>query len=137
MLTRALLCSLLIAAALLATRAFALDAAALTQLASGDNDEKVAAIAALISEGDPRAALVLQALADGELQTAGTRVLIVKGEAGVDAITGEAVAPLPPNREDVSANNRIRRELGAALAALHLLSPDRKQRLNAVKELAT
>jgi urea transport system permease protein len=132
---RATLCSLLLVFALLPGRALALDAKAVQQLATGDNDEKVVAIGAILAEGDPRAATVLQALLDGELQASGTRVLIVKGESGVDAITGEKIDPLPKDREDVSANNRIRRELGAALAALNLLSPDRKQRLAAVKEL--
>ena len=106
------------------------------KLAFGESDEQVAAIAALVVEGDSAAAALLQALADGELQTAGKRVLIVKGEDGVDAVTGLRVAPLPAEREDVSANNRLRRELGTALAALKLISPDRAVRLAAARELA-
>ena len=134
---RAFFRSLLIAAALLAPPALALDRTAVEKLATGDGDEKIAAITTLLVEADPRAATVLRALADGELQTAGPRVLIVKGDSGADAVTGETVSPLPEAREDVNVNNRIRRELGAALAALDLLAPDRRQRLAAVKALAT
>jgi len=46
-------------------------------------------IGALVAEGDPRAAEVLAALADGELQTAGKRVLIVRAGEALDAATGE------------------------------------------------
>ena len=127
---------LIAAGAALAGPALALDRAAIEKLATGDGDEKVAAITALLAEGDPRAAIVLRAALDGELQVAGARVLIVKGSAATDAGSGEAVSPLPEGREDVSVNNRIRRELGSALAALDLLAPDRKQRLEAVKLLA-
>jgi len=122
---------------LVTPRAHAIDADAVSKLATGDSDEKTTAIAALLAEGDPRAQEVLQALLDGELQVAGNRALIVKGDVAVDAATGEKVAPLPENREEVNLNNRLRREVGAALAALRLLSPDAKARQAAVAELAT
>ena len=128
--------ALVLADALFASQALALDAAALGKLVTGDSDGKIEAISALVSEGDPRAARVLQALIDGELQTSAGRVLIITGEAGVDALTGESVSPLPTDRQDVSSNNRIRREAGAALAALNLLSKNREARLGAVAELA-
>ncbi len=113
-----------------------LDAAIVTRLATGDGDEKVAAIAALIATAEPRGVVVLQALADGEMQVAAGRVLLVKGEEGVDALTGEKVSPLPSPREEVVANNRLRREIESALAVLKLFSPDREARLAAAKELA-
>ena len=106
----------------------ALDAEVVRKLAFGDNDEQVAAVASLVAEGDAAAATLLQALADGELQTSGKLVLIVKGDQGSDAMTGQKVEPLPAEREDVAANNRLRRELATALAALKLLSPDRAVR---------
>src|SRR5215475_10645515 len=87
--------------------AAALDRAAVDRLAFGESDEKIAAIGALVAEGDPRAAALLQALGDGEMQTAGERVLVVRGDEAVDALTGEKVSPLPPAREDVIANNRL------------------------------
>ncbi len=114
----------------------ALDAATVAKLATGDGDEKVEAVAALVASGEPRAAGVLQALADGELQVAGERVLVVKGEDGFDAVTGEKVSPLPESRDDVVANNRVRGEVEAALAALRLFSPEREARLAAARSLS-
>ena len=132
---RVLFVSLILALTVLVRPAYALDAATVEKLAFGESDDKVAAIAALVAGGDEKAAALLQALADGELQTAGKRVLMVKGDDAVDAVSGEKVSPLPADREDVVASNRIRRELGAALAALKLVSPVREVRLAAAKEL--
>src|SRR5262245_53098598 len=111
--------------------ATALDRAAVERLAFGESDEKIAAIGALVAEGDPRAAPLLQALGDGEMQTAGERVLVVRGDEAVDALTGEKISPLPPAREDVIANNRLRAVIAAAVAALKLVSADRATRLAA------
>jgi urea transport system permease protein len=116
--------------------AHALDAATVAKLATGDGDEKVAAVAALVASGEERAATLLQALADGEVQVAGGRVIIVKGESATDAVSGTALKPMPEGREDVVVNNRLRRELDAAMAALKLVSPDRAVRAAAVKELS-
>jgi len=133
---RAALISALLLVTLFSTSARALNPGTVQKLAFGESDEQVAAIAALVAEGDALSAALLQALADGELQTAGKRVLIVKGEAAVDAFTGQKVSPLPAERDDVSANNRLRRELATALAALKLVSTDRAVRLAAAKELS-
>jgi len=130
-----LLALLCIAAALLAGPARAADPALVEKLAFGESEDKIAAIAALVAGGGPRAADILAALGDGELQTAGKRVLIVRGDAAVDAITGEKVSPLPDGREDVLVNNRLRREVGTALAALRLAAPDVPTRLEAAKAL--
>jgi urea transport system permease protein len=116
--------------------AAALDANVVAKLAAGESDEKVAAVAALAASTDARAALLLKALADGEVQTAGTRVLIVKDGAATDAATGDGVGALPEPREDVLVNNRLRREIDGALAGLRLVSPERGVRVAAVKELA-
>ena len=98
------------------------------ELAFGDNDAKAKAISALASSGDASALPLLQALLDGEVQTVGdARVLWIKGEAGTDLVTGEAVTPLPESRDDVVINNRIRKELGTAIAALKLTAPQRAQ----------
>jgi urea transport system permease protein len=105
------------------------------QLAFGESDEKVEAIAALVAAGTPKAAEVLQALADGELYTAGKRVLIVKGEDATDAVTGEKLAKAPEDKEDIIVNNRLRRELAGAIAALRLVSPKVETRFAAAKEL--
>ena len=127
---------LLCASASPAAPAFAIDKTAVEKLAFGDADERSASIAALLAEGDPHAAALLEAVSEGDMQSAGKRILIVKGGQGIDAVTGEAVAPLPEGREDVVANNRLRREIEGALAAFKLLSPERPTRLAAAKALA-
>jgi len=129
-----LLLAILLAA--LAGRAAALDPAAVERLVFGDAEERTAAIAALVKEGDPRAVPLLEALAEGELQVAGKRILIVKGEEATDALSGAKLAALPAEREDVVANNRLRREIAAALAAFKLLAPEREARLEAARALA-
>jgi len=105
-------------------------------LAFGESDAKIAAIAALTSSGDPQALLLLQALLDGEVQTVGDdQVLLVKGDAATDLLTGNAVTPLPASRDDIVVNNRVRKELGTAIASLKLASPDRTTRLAAATAL--
>ena len=121
---------------LFAASAWAIDRAAVEKLAFGDSDEKIEAIGALVAEGDPRVAGLLQALSDGEMQTAGKRALVVKGEQATDAVTGEKVAPLPAERDDVVANNRLRGAIASALSALKLVSPNNSERLAAAKALA-
>jgi urea transport system permease protein len=126
----------MIVAAAFVRPALALDAAAVEKLVTGDGDEKIEAIAALVAEGDPRALTVLQALAEGELQVAGKRALIVKGGDAVDAVTGGKVTPLPGGLDDIVVNNRLRGAVQSALAALKLVSPERSIRLAAAKELS-
>jgi urea transport system permease protein len=105
-------------------------------LAFGESDAKIEAIGKLVASGDGAALPFLQSLLDGEVQTSGEDlVLVVKGDSAVDAVTGKAVAPLPETRDDVVVNNRLRRELTTAIAALKLSSPDRAVRLAAAKDL--
>ncbi|NDP41874.1 MAG: urea ABC transporter permease subunit UrtB [Aromatoleum sp.] len=106
------------------------------ELAFGENDAKIKALGALVAADDPKALPLLQALVDGEVQTAGNRqVLLVKGDNATDAVTGAVVAPLPESRDDVVINNRVRREIAGAIAALKLAAPDRAVRLAGVKAL--
>ena len=118
-----------------AAPAAAIDKDAVAKLGFGDSDEKIAAMGALVKEGDPRAIEVLKALADGNLQTAGERVFIQRDDDVLDAVTGEKVESPPEDRDDVVANNRIRAAVGDALAGLRILSPERAKRLAAAKEL--
>ncbi len=119
-----------------AGKAHALDAAAVAKLAFGESDERIAAIGILVGSGDPLAPVLLKALVDGELQAAGERVLIIRGEEAIDAATGAKVSPLPAEREDVIANNRLRAAAGSALASLQLLAADRTARLEAARALS-
>ncbi|MBV9362516.1 MAG: urea ABC transporter permease subunit UrtB [Betaproteobacteria bacterium] len=119
----------------MSSSALALDRAAVDKLAFGEGDERTEAIAALVAEGDPKALPFLKAVAEGEVQTSGKRVFIVRGEKAVDPFTG-AEGKLPAEREDVVANNRLRAAIADALAALNLLSDNRAERLAAAKTLA-
>ena len=92
-----------LAALFISASAFALDRGALEKLASDDNDEKIAAIAALVAEGDPKAADVLKSAAEGEIEVDGKKVEIV-------------------------VNNRVRARIAEALSVLKLLSPDNAER---------
>src|SRR6516164_6592538 len=128
---------------LLAAFAFAIFAAAarsitpeqIHDIALGEYDQKVDAIAALVASGDEAALALLQSLADGEIQTSGEQVLKIKDKTAIDLITGKAVDPIPQSLDDVVLNNRVRRELATAIAALKLGSADRAVRLAAAKEL--
>jgi len=99
------------AALFLSFSVHALDRGALERLASDDNDEKIAAIAALVAEGDPKAAEVLRSAAEGEVEIDGKKVEIV-------------------------VNNRVRGAIAEALAALKINSNERSERLAAAKALA-
>jgi urea transport system permease protein len=122
----ALICSAGVARAL--TPEQALD------MAAGDNDARIAAVAAAAAAGDPKLQAFVQAMLDGEAKVAGDRVLLVRGDQVTDAATG-AAATLPESAEDVSNNNRMRGALEATLATLRLLSPDVVARRAAVDEL--
>jgi urea transport system permease protein len=88
----------------------AVDPALVKQLATGDSDAKVEAIGQLVATGDPDAFVLLKSMADGQFKHEG---------------------------EEVVLNNRVRRELESALAALKLMAPERSQRAEAIRELAS
>ena len=100
-----------VAAFFISSAALALDRAAVDKLVNGEGDERIAAIAALVAEGDPKAIELLQSAAGGEIELDGKKV-------------------------EVMVNNRLRREIEGALSALRLLSPDREARLAAATSLA-
>ena len=112
----------------------------LQKLAYGEADDKLAALALIVAGADESAIPLLQALADDSVQASpDTRekkiILIVKDGKGVDAVTGKAVEPLSEGLEDVVINNRVRKEITTAIAALKLASPDKAVRLAAAREL--
>jgi len=103
----------------------------------GDFSSRVAAIEALGVAGGDDARRVLAALEEGNLGVAGERVLIVDGEAVRDASTGEAAADVAATDVDlITVNNRVRRALSAAHAALSLLDGERGERLAAAQNLS-
>jgi len=137
MLLKKLLHSLCLACLLgSAHAAWALPADLVLAVAAGESDAQVAAVGKLLASGDPGVEAFFQALLDGNVQVSGgKRVLIVSDQQGVDAATGEKVAPLPEDLDDAVVNNRLRGKLEAAQSALNLVSADRAQRLAAVKAL--
>ncbi|MDP2135485.1 MAG: urea ABC transporter permease subunit UrtB, partial [Sulfuritalea sp.] len=86
------------------------DPVVVRQLGAEESDDKIAAIHKLALTAEPDALAVLQQLADGTL----------KDDKG----------------EDITINNRVRRELEGALAVLKLIDPDVRVRFAAVKEIA-
>jgi urea transport system permease protein len=114
----------------------ALDADAVKKLGAEDTDDKIAGIAKLAESADPAAFAVLKALADDNLAVLKDgRVIVVAGDTARDAATGAEIPASAADRESITINNRVRRALADALAALSLVSPDRAVRLAAAKAL--
>ena len=106
-------------------------------LASDDGDARDKAITTLVASGDPRALTLLEAWRNGGAhRDASERVLLVDGDTAVDAATGAAVTPVPADLDELTINNRVRRELDSAINALRLSSPDVVTRMAAAKALS-
>ena len=134
---RALFGGLLLALALgmvLPGAAFALTPEQAARIAAGDTDDRLAALNEAVLADDPALGPYLQALLADEVKVAGGRAYVVRGEQVLDPATG-AAATLPEGAEDVINNNRMRRELQAARAALQLFSPVRAERARAIVAL--
>ncbi len=129
---------LLWAALVLAAPAQALTQSQARALATGETASRIATLNELIGGGvaDEKAAALIQALADDAVKVTDSAVYIVKDGKGFDPVTGAEVK-VPESAEDVINNNQMRAELDSALALAKLLSPDAKQRLEAVKTLAS
>lgn len=115
----------------------ALDRAVLARLGDEDSEAKIEAIRKLAASHDARALEVLRALGDESLALVddGRRAVIVDEGQISDAATGERLGAAPPGLDAIVINNRIRGEIGAAIAALKLGSPDRATRLAGAREL--
>ena len=103
-------------------------------MATGDNDERSAAIAQAVLAGDPSLESFLQSLLNDEVKVAGELVFVQRDGKTMSVATG-AEAVLPADAEDVSNNNRIRSEIESAIASLKLLSGDVPARAAAIKQL--
>ncbi|MBP6902365.1 MAG: urea ABC transporter permease subunit UrtB [Burkholderiaceae bacterium] len=114
--------------------AFALTPEQAGKIAAGDSDDRVAALAERVAAGDAALLPFVQAMLDDAVKTAGGKAFIVRDGKAVEAATG-AAATLPADAEDVVNNNRMRRELEGAVAALGLFAPDAALRAKAVTDL--
>ena len=103
-------------------------------IAAGDSDDRIKALNAVVATADPALEAFVKALLDDAVKTAGGQAYIVKDGKAVEAASG-AAATLPADAEDAVNNNRMRRELEAAIAVLKLVSPDRAVRAAAITEL--
>ncbi|MBK7529533.1 urea ABC transporter permease subunit UrtB [Piscinibacter sp.] len=131
MLRRLVLCCVLLCSSV---AAFALTPQQALAIASGDSDERIAALNEAAASAADGLGPFVQALLDDSVKVAGDKVFIVQGDKAVDAATG-AAATVPDDAEDVVNNNRVRGALQAAMGALQLLSPDIEARRAGVAEL--
>src|SRR3989441_4269905 len=124
------------AAACLAARgASALDAASLEKLASGNASAKLTAVQEAVASADVASLPVLRALLEGRLAIAAGRTVVEEGGAWRDPLTHQAVRVPPGDEEKVPINNRLRRTLERAIAALGLFAPAAADRLRAARTL--
>jgi len=102
------------------------------RMATGDSDERVAAIAS--AQADAATVAFLKALLQDAVKVKGERVWLMQGEQGLDPVSGQASA-VPADAEEVVNNNRLRGEIETALAGFDLLSSDLAVRRSALKTL--
>ena len=100
------------------------------KLATGDTDDRAAALAKAVESADEKTFALIKAMMDDGVKIAGGHVLIVQGDTVIDAVSG-AAASLPDDAEDVVNNNRMRGELEAAMAALKLFAKEASLRKEA------
>jgi urea transport system permease protein len=125
----------LLAAACSSGPAWALTPEQAGRIAGGDSDERITALNERVAAGDAALVPFVQAILDDAVKTAGGKAYIVRADgSAVEAASGQA-APLPGDAGDVVNNNRMRRELEAAQAALGLFSPDTALRAKAIDGL--
>src|SRR5260221_7230880 len=121
-----------LASLLVAGGAFAADLAALVgNLTTGDFSERETAITALATSGEERAALILEALAAGQLYVRTSDKLVVIGRTdGNQLALSEAISGKPAGSateadlDRVRVNNRLRGTIEAAVGPLTPISPN-------------
>ncbi|PSH63927.1 urea ABC transporter permease subunit UrtB [Phyllobacterium sophorae] len=115
----------------------------LIQALAGENfDDTTRAVSDLVKSGDPRASSILNALSAGDLYVAkaGKTVFIGKRDgsdyAAIDPITGSKLAPVPRSAaEKIKVNNRLRRDIAAAIGGLTLMSDKADERRSAAEAI--
>ncbi|RYF65705.1 MAG: urea ABC transporter permease subunit UrtB, partial [Comamonadaceae bacterium] len=104
-------------------------------IASGDTEERVAALNKAVLTADDKTAAFIQAMTDDAVKTTETQVFVMKDEKGYDPVTG-AEKKVPDDAEDVVNNNLMRGALDAAQSVLKLTgSKDEAVRLEAANAL--
>ncbi|HLS56544.1 MAG TPA: urea ABC transporter permease subunit UrtB [Zeimonas sp.] len=103
---------------------------------AGDFEARIDAIERLGVSGGDDARRVLSALEAGTLGVIDGKVVIVDGESVRDAASDEPISAAAQAMEAVPVNNRVRRTLATARAALALSSADAAERRAAATALA-
>ncbi|MDO4592109.1 MAG: urea ABC transporter permease subunit UrtB [Comamonadaceae bacterium] len=115
--------------------AHALTAEQALAMANGDNSSRIAAMQEAVATGEAsRVAQYLKAMRDGQVQHGGGKAFIVRDGAAIDPVTGASTV-LPVDVEDARSNNRMRREIGNALAELNLWVGTDSERLEAARAM--
>lgn len=112
--------ALLLASLLLTRAAWALTPEDARAAVEGGIGDRVEVVQRLVASGDPAAARLLRALAQGTVRFNALGVYVVDDTGARDAVTGQSVT-VPPDAEDALVNNRLRGVLETALAALDLI----------------
>ncbi|MGO4447450.1 urea ABC transporter permease subunit UrtB [Phyllobacterium sp. TAF24] len=115
----------------------------LVEALAGDNfDNTSKAVSELAKSGAPRAAAILNALSAGDLYVSKTDKSVFIGAregsdyAATDPLTGAKLAPVPRSAaEKIKVNNRLRRDIGAAIGGLTLMSPNATERRSAAEAI--
>ncbi len=126
---------LVLGAAMLASQAQALDAEAVSGLASDELSVRIDAIAAIAAHGDEEALELLQLLHDGEVYVTEEGQVVLELDEVVDAVTREPLDPQPDVYDSVIVNNQMRGDLETAIAALRLRSENRDTRYASARAL--
>ncbi|MCB1389703.1 MAG: urea ABC transporter permease subunit UrtB [Rhodobacteraceae bacterium] len=110
------------------------------RLPAGNFNDRAAVVAQIAETGDPRAAAVLDALLEGELEErkADHRIVRVTGgrnsQTATDILTGEDLGTVARrSTESIRVNNALRRAIRTALGVLTLMDPDPARRLAAAE----
>jgi len=115
----------------------------LVQALAGDNfDETSKAVSELAKSGTPRAAAILNALSAGDLYVSKADKAVFIGTrdgadyAATDPLSGAKLPPVPRNTADkIKVNNRLRRDIAAAIGGLTLMSTDAAERRSAAEAI--
>ena len=119
---------------LFGTGAQALTTDAARAMATGDTDDRIAALQKATAAPDAATAAFVQAMSDDAVKITPLHVIVLKDDKGFDAVTGAEV-PIPEDAEDIVNNNRMRGAFDGTLASLKLLSKDKAERAAAIDSL--
>src|SRR6478735_2031262 len=96
-----------VAALVLSAGAHALTAEEAKAIASGETEERVAALNKAVATADDKTAAFIQAMSDDAVKFTADKVFVIKDDKAFDPVTG-LEQKLPDDAEDVVNNNMMR-----------------------------